>query len=514
LLSFVIAILAPALSAQTATVTINASSVVRDIPAGLGGVCAATPFWNTLTPDYRGDLVKARIGVVRIVGYPADSAGGVGTLADLDTKVAQIVNAGASPLFIQCIESNSNTTFKNALLRLDGTLYPADDPTPINQRVATNITYLVNRYKAAPFNLSTQYWEIGNEPDLANVNYQVATPQEYIDFFSLAHTQLTASGVRGNVLLAGPVVSWEYGFGNYRDDIMNAFLPACKNQVDIVTRHVYGLIYSWEGFANTAYNQLNHTAEMVHFDHTIGTTRGEKALLTKMGTSGVPATVGTGITELNLFNDGVQIYNHTIVQGLWFLLADHYTLYNPRSYVTNGFQFDRTNHSLAYYKADNTRSFPYWAAYIHGVLTGDQVLAQTSSDSHVVVTASKDDSYLYVRVLNRHDTTTYTANVTITNAPPVTAPTLFKLTATDTSRHRHRHRLRHLVQPRSAASDRLRLPLSAHRRTDSSDSSRLPCRRGAEHRLHHRSGRTAALRQSQHPPHHQPRQLPALGHRR
>jgi hypothetical protein len=420
------------LNAQTSTVAIDASSVVRDIPAGLGGTCAASTFWTSASPAYRDDLVKARLGLVRIASYPADSVNGVGTVEALDVKVAQLINAGAVPLFIQGIESESNTTFKDALLRLDGTIYPAGDPTPVNQRVATNLTYLVNRYKSAPFNLTTQYWEIGNEPDLANVNYAVATTQEYIDFFSLAHNQLVASGLRGNVLLAGPVTSWEYGFGGFRDTIMNDFLAACKDQVDIVTRHVYGLIYPWENISNTAYNQLNSSVEMIHFDHTIGNTRGEKALLARMAAAGVPANVGTGITEMNLFNDGTQVYNHTIVQGLWFLLADHYTLYNPRSLVTNGFQFDRFNDPLAYYKADRTPSFPYWATYLQHVLTGDQVLAQTSSDSHVVVTATKDDAYLYVRLVNRHDTAAYTANVTIGNAPPVTAPTLFNFNATAT----------------------------------------------------------------------------------
>src|SRR5690606_33224047 len=420
------------LHGQTASVTIDADAVVRDIPAGLGGTCLATEVWNTLSPDYRSGLIDTRMSLARIVGYPADSSAGVGSVEALDIKVAQLLNVGAVPLFIQCIEAETNTTFNNALLRLDGTPYPSGDPTPINQRVATNITYLVNRYKNPPFNLTTQYWEISNEPDLANVNYQVATTQEYIDFFTLAHNQLTTSGVRGNVLLAGPATSWDYGFGGFRDDILEDFLAACSDQVDIVTRHVYGMIYSWESPANTAYNQLNSSTEMIHFDHTIGTSRGEKALLTLMDSEGVPQSVGTGITEMNLFNDGVNVYNHTIVHGLWFLLADHYTLYNPRSYVTNSFQFDRFNNPLAYYKADRTPGFPYWASYVHGVLTGDKVLSQTSSNSHIVVTATKDDHHLYVRVLNRHDTTAYNTTVTITDAPPVTAPTRHRLTASVT----------------------------------------------------------------------------------
>jgi hypothetical protein len=427
--------LGTSLFSQTpATVSINAASVVRNVPAGLGGTCAATTFWTSTSPAYRDDLIKARLGLVRIAAYPVDSAGGVTSVEAMDTKVAQLINAGAVPLFIQGIESaTNNPTFYNALLRLNGTPYPAGDTTPINQRVATNITYLVNRYKSAPFNLTTQYWEIGNEPDLPQVNYAVATTQEYIDFFSLAHNQLVASGVRGNVLLAGPVTSYDYGFGNgndgykIRDDIMNDFLAACKNQVDIVTRHVYGLINpAWE-VPDTDYNQLNSSVEMIHFDHTIGNTRGEKALLAKMNSVGVPASVGTGITELNMF-----AHNHTMVQGLWFLLAGHYTLYNPRSLVTNGFIFDAVNDPFAYYNPDRTRGFPYWAAYIHGALTGDQVLAQSSSDSHVVATATKDANYLYVRLVNRHDTTSFNTTVTISNPPPVSSPTLFNFTSTVT----------------------------------------------------------------------------------
>jgi hypothetical protein len=66
------------------------------------------------------------------------------------------------------------------------------------------------------------------------------------------------------------------------------------------------------------------------------------------------------------------------------------------------------------------------------VLTGDQVLTQTSSNSHVLVTATKDASYVYVRLLNRHNTTSYAANVTIANSPPVSTPTLFNFTAAQT----------------------------------------------------------------------------------
>ncbi|MET0263653.1 MAG: hypothetical protein ABW223_12190, partial [Rariglobus sp.] len=430
------------LVAQTQTITVNASSVVRDVPAGLGGVVAGGTFWNSLLPNYRDDLINARVGVVRITGYPSSSAGG--SIEELDMRVAQILNTGAVPIFIQCIAAETNTAFKNKLYRTDGTFYPAGDTTPVAQRVATNLAFLVNRYKSAPFNVPVQYWEIGNEPDIP-LNYKVSTPAEYIGFFSAAHNQLVTSGIRNHALLAGPVLSWDYGYDTARDTLMRDFLTACASQVDIVTRHIYGSIYHWESpTAYTPYVLLNSTKETLHFDSSIlgGSGRGEGQLLAAMNARGVPTSVGTGVTEMNLFNNdhggGVtSSFNFTITQGLWFLLTHHYALQNPRSLITNNFQFDRWNEgnyggNLAFYNGSKARSFPYWATYMHGALTGNQVISATSTNSHLVVTATKDDSYVYVQVINRHDTLSYSTNVTINNAPPVTAATRFKLSATDT----------------------------------------------------------------------------------
>lgn len=424
------------LSAQTQTITVNANSVVRDIPAGLGGVVALGTFWNSASPNYRDDMINARIGVARIPGYPTTGAGG--SIEELDMRVAQLINAGAAPVFIQYIKAETNTTFKNKLLRTDGTLYPAGDTTPIAQRVATNLAFLVNRYKSAPFNLTTQYWEVGNEPDLDNVDYKVSSPQEYIGFFSAAHNQLVASGLRGNVLLAGPVLSWDYGYDIGRDTFMRDFLDACGDQVDIVTRHIYAVIYDWElPTAYTPFVLLNSGKETLHFDSSIlaGGGRGEGQLLAAMNARGVPASVGTGVTEMNVgINSDGNGFSYSITQGLWFLLSHHYALQNPRSMLTNGFMFDRVQDNyqdghLAFYTNTKARSFAYWATYMHGVLTGNQVIAATSTSPRLVVTATKDDAYVYVQVINR-DTNAYTANVTITNAPPVTAATRFNLSST------------------------------------------------------------------------------------
>jgi hypothetical protein len=429
LLAFALTAAVSAVPARAQTITVDANNVVRNVPAGIGGACFQGTFWTSFNPNYRDGVLETRTALGRMGVYPIDSnTSNVGSLEATDTKVAQLLNLGVTPLFIQCIEAETNTTYKNALLRLDGTLYPAGDTTPINQRVATNMTYLVNRYRSAPFNLATQYWEISNEPDLT-INYQVPTSAEYNAFFSNAHNRLVASGVRGNVLLSGPTVSYDYGFGGFKDTLMQDFLTACGSQVDIVTRHIYAEIAAWETGPNTPYNLLNATYETSAFNSAQTISRGEGALLAAMNSRGVPSTVGTAVTEMNAGG-----YTHTITQGLWFLLSYHYALYNPRSFATAAFQLDRyadgnPGGSLGYYDGARNRSYPYWAAYIQGVLTGDQVLAQTSSESHLVVTGSKDDSYIYVRVLNRHNTSSFTANVALNNAGGVGAPTRYMLSS-------------------------------------------------------------------------------------
>ncbi len=423
------ALLAVSLQLPAATVTVDASNVVGDVLIGQSGANVTPKFWTSTTPDYSAGLAESKIGTVRIAAYPVDSATAY-TVADLDERVNRILSAGAVPLFFQGINNINRThsqpkdaVFYAKLLKLDG--------TPGGTH-ATNMAYLVQRYKAPPFNLARQFWEVGNEPDI-NVNYKVEGAQEYIGIFQSIHNQLVSSGVRSNVVLCGPVLSWDYGFDTTRDTFMRDFLVACKNQVDVVTRHIYALIYPWESpLTDTAYNLLNSPVELIHFDHTQGNTRGEKALLAAMATAGVPSTVGTGVTEMNLFKNTVE-HRFTITQGLWFLLSNHYSLYNPRSRLTTGFQFDIYNNGsgggwLGFYDSGKNRSFAYWAAYIHGNLTGNEVLAKTSDDSHLVVTGTKDNQFVYVQVLNRN-TSAITATVTLNNAA-VTAPTVFKLTAT------------------------------------------------------------------------------------
>lgn len=436
-LAFSAGLLAQALAGQppaaAADLTIDASSVVREIPVGLAGANVGPRFWQSSSPDYYAGIGEARIGVLRVAAYPIDSVTDY-TLAHLDERVSRILSLGATPLFLQGINSvgrahsdSRDAVFVSRLLKLDG--------TPGGTH-ATNMAFLVQRYKAPPYNLTHQFWQVGNEPDI-NVNYQVEDSQEYIDLFQSIHNQLVASGLRANVVLCGPSTSWDYGFGGFRDTLMNDFLAACKDQVDVVTRHIYAQIYPWEApVADTAYNLLNAPIELIHFDSARASSqgRGEKALLDAMAARGVSAAVGTGVTEMNLFKN-VNEYRFTITQGLWFLLSSHYAIYNPRSRLTLGFQFDTFNSGatggmLGYYDSGRNRSFPYWAAYIHGRLTGTEALAQSSSDDHLVVTATRDEQFVYAQVLNRN-TSAITATLTVQNAQ-VSSPTRFVLSATGT----------------------------------------------------------------------------------
>lgn len=420
------------------SITVTQPNVAADVATVLGnvgegqlGACiGAGNFWTSLTPNYRTDMQQVHLGMVRTNVTPSKGF----TLDQMDHRVAQILNTGAVPLFIQGIDTVAhNPTFMSGLYDVNGNLGTGGTP-------ATNMAFLVNRYKSAPYNLTTQYWEVGNEPDIAT-DYQVASPQEYVDFYQSCHNQLVTSGLRNNVILCGPVVAFEYGFAansNKTDNILNAFFTACAaplngfNQVDVVTRHVYANIYSWETSPSTpdsAYNLLNANCEQVTFTQTAVPAlsyRGEYAIQAKLNSLGYPSTVGTGVTEMNVPTE----YKDTITQGLWFLTYDHFGIYNPRNVMSAGYVWDLVGGN-GYYNSDKSHGYPYWANYIHGLLTGNQILAQNSSDPHLLVTATKDASYVYLQVLNRN-TSDITATVALNNAPVSGSPTVYQLSATAT----------------------------------------------------------------------------------
>jgi hypothetical protein len=420
------------------TLAVNATNVLDNVGLGQLGVnLSAGKFWTSTTPNYRADLERLKVGMIRTAVYPSKSY----TLHDMDIRVAQILNAGGVPLFVGPITKPAppfNTEQQHLhsnFLDLSGNIGSGT--------MATNIAFLVQRYMAPPYNLTTQYWEVGNEPDIS-VDYQVASPQEYVNIYQSVHNQLVASGVRQNVKLCGPVVAFEYGFaanGNRSDNILNAFFTQCAaplnghQQVDVLTRHLYAEIYDWETNSpdpvEDAYNLLNHPCEQVSFTQarvTPWTYRGEGAIQAKLKEYGFPDNVGTGITE---FNVPLQ-FRHTITQGLWFLTYDHFGLYNPRNVLSSGFAFDiKTNPAMHYY-ANNLPNHAWWATYIHNRLTGDEILEQHSSDPHLLVTATKDERYVYVQVLNRNDVAV-TASLDIANAPVAgaTRAEMFVMSATE-----------------------------------------------------------------------------------
>ncbi len=415
---------------------VDAASVINNVGIGQLGVnLGSGKFWTSTAPNYRADLEHLKVGMIRTPVYPSKNY----TLHDMDIRVAQIINAGGVPIFVGPI-TKPNPPFNTEQQHLHDNFLDLNGNTG-SGTIATNIAFLVQRYKAPPYNLTTQYWEVGNEPDIS-IDYQVASPQEYIDIYQSIHSQLVASGVRSNVKLCGPVVAFEYGFaanGNRTDNILNAFFAQCAaplnghQQVDVLTRHLYAEIYDWETNSpdpvENAYNILNHPCEQVSFTQARipqWNYRGEGAIQAKLDQYGFPANVGTGITEFNIPSQ----MRFTITQGLWFLTYDHFSLYNPRNVLSSGFAFDFGSHPMSYYSG-GAPSYAWWATYVHNHLTGDEILEQHSSDSHLLVTATKDERYVYVQVLNRNDTA-ITASLDIANAPVAgsTDADMFEFSAT------------------------------------------------------------------------------------
>jgi hypothetical protein len=399
-----------------AAITATVSSPVRQLPAGIGGVgiFAHDNYFATDRDSipYRSDLATAGIYLVRTVTYP-DFKATSHTLSYFDNNVAQIQASGGTPLFIQYFKPNT------MLLKADGTT---------GGTLESNMVYLVNRYKSAPYNITTQYWEMHNEPD-GSVDYQM-TPAAYAAQFNSMHDALVAAGLRSNVILCGPATMSDYGWGATSTDMMNTFLDTCKNSVDVVTRHIYIADPTSES------NQLNDVNRLdAQWDvYTPNSAHGEALLQQTMNTKGVPSTVMTGITEYNVPNaqNNVIIYQHTLTQGLWNLIALSHCSYNPRSALTTGFIFDSygtQTGGLGYYDTSKVRDYAWWAHYIHGVLRGNVVLARSSTNKKLVTTVTRDNDYLYFEVINRDVTNAITDSVTITDAD-VDQARLYQLSAT------------------------------------------------------------------------------------
>lgn len=399
-----------------AAVTATASTTVRQLPIGIGGVgiFAHDNYFATDRDSipYRSDLATAGISLVRTVTYP-DFKATSHTLSYFDNNVTQIQASGGTPLFILYFTPNT------MLLKADGTT---------GGTLESNMIYLINRYKSAPYNITTQYWEMHNEPD-GSVDYQM-TPAAYAAQFNSIHNALVAAGLRSNVILCGPATMSDYGWGATSTDMMNTFLDTCKNSVDVVTRHIYIADPTSES------NQLNDVNRLdVQWDvYTPNSAHGEALLQQTMNAKGVPSRVMTGITEYNVpnANGNVIIYLHTLTQGLWNLIALSHSTYNPRSALTTGFIFDSYGSQtggLGYYDNSKVRDYTWWAHYIHGRLRGNVVLGRASTNKKLVTTVTRDDNYLYLEVINRDVTNAISDSVTI-NGADVDLARLYQLSAT------------------------------------------------------------------------------------
>lgn len=407
-----------------ATISIEAGQFVRRKQMGIGGTNIASHHQNfangtsgTTAINFKGDLAAAKVKLVRCLAYPDDHTKGRDfPLSDFDAKVRAIIDAGAVPLFVQYI--------KPGLKYLDANGRAGTGGTP-----ATNLAYLVKRYKVAPYSLYSQYWEVGNEPD-NTVDYKVSTPGEYSQQFNAVHQALVTAGVRESAILCGPAITHSYHgpwwgpLDNFGSQIMDKFLTDCAASVDIVTYH----IYSNEKEAsdtNWRYNILNKPR---HLDNKENANRmvtagdagddsntsdiGVAALVKRMRlqTFSRPL-VGIGVTEHNSGASSID----SLQQGLWNLAVTHFHLYNNspyRSRITNSFIFDwkSSDEIFGHYNVSGQKGYGYWALWMRGNLTGSDVVQRVVTGNlneyqnpYLLVSASKDATSLYVEVINRSD---------------------------------------------------------------------------------------------------------------
>jgi len=388
-----------------ADVSVDASKIVRARPIGIGGTVieAHDPRFATGADgiNYIEDLKRAKVGLVRSFSYP-DQRHPEHDLAYFDRNIAAIQQAGATPLLIENIKP--------------GLAYLKEDGTP-GGTVASNAVFLVKHYTSAPFNISKISMEVSNEPN-QGIDYQVKTPQEYADNFNAIHDALSKAGLREKVVLCGPVISYPYKWTGltFKDDIMDTFLDKCRDSVDIVTFHNY-VGGGMDGVMNAPHklDYMDDSSRQFATNPKDGKLKdfyGVAALMAQMDKIhfGRP-NVGVGLTEHN-----VNSNRNRVVRGLWNLAVTHYYLYNPRGLMDTSFVFDHyggQQGGLGHYDDKKHPDFSYWALWIRGNLTGDQVLQQivtpnanksnTMKDgrSLLIVTATKTANTVYVEVINR-----------------------------------------------------------------------------------------------------------------
>lgn len=389
-----------------ADVSVDAGKIVRDRPPGVGGTVIDAHSSRFATGaegiDYGADLKRAKVKLVRNLTYP-DNRAPDHDLAYFDRNVQAITSAGAQPLWIQYIKPDLPFLKENG--SPGGT-------------VESNVVFLVKHYSAAPFNLRKQIWEISNEPDL-KIDYQVQRPEEYAEIFNRVHDALVKAGLRESVTLCGPVISYPYKWTNLtlHTAIMDDFLEKCKHSVDVVTYHNYAGAPGVNGVL-TAPHKLDYMEDFTRkfeINPKTGNPKdvyGTPALLAKMDAVKLTRpNVGIGLTEHN-----TTTQHNRITGGIYNLAVTHYFLYNPRGRFTTSFVFDHyggRQGGHGHYDSNKTPNFAYWALWVRGNLTGDQVLegvvtpnADKSSVMkdkrlYLIVTATKNANNLYLEVINR-----------------------------------------------------------------------------------------------------------------
>lgn len=392
-----------------ADIMVDARHVLRQKPPILGGVVinAHSPEFATNANgiEFQRDLKAAGIKLVRSQAYPDARVPGH-DLTYFDRNVTAILGTGAAPLFIQGIKP--------------GAAYKQADGTP-GGTVAGNLVFLVKRYLAPPYQLQTQYWEIGNEPDM-KVDYAVATPEEYAVLFNACVEALTQADLREHVVLCGPAIAygyhepwWDNDLHNMRSRIMDTFLDRCRGSVDVVTYHDYSGGKAGEDLLNPPRHLDNK--EDAGRAVTPGdaapdsptSDRGLAALLARMrAMTFARPLVGVGITEHNTYGN-----RHEVTQGLWNLALLRDALYDPLGRLSTLFVFDDygAQQGFPVYNENKKPDYAYWALWINGNLRGPDVLAQTTTGHlnpygrpSLLATATQDQAHLFVEVINRSDT--------------------------------------------------------------------------------------------------------------
>jgi hypothetical protein len=485
-----------------ADVVVDASTTIRTLPDQIGGIMI-NPYANANQTSYQGFTNNTAFqaafsnngyGIARLTTYPdyhetadANPTSITGTTGVwYDNKVDLIRSTGATPLFLQYTAPNNTTANSNILVAdyvdLNGKNKATNGVT--DATLATNVAFLVEHYLGLdgghysggsgdqqPINL--QYWEIGNEPDgtvNGKYNYTSTATYSYIDYCnqynsvaSLLRSTSDGQGgtLRSHVVLCGPALSIPYeGASAPIATFYDYFLQNCAatGACNIVTHHEYASLTPTDTYSYMLTTRVQQFFDAA-FDYA-GAGTGEGGLQQVMASHGVPTTVGTGITEFStMASDGDAYLPHSIQQGLWVALAQHYMMYDDQSLygsapggviltpptqlqyqslLSTGFCFDFINSSnYAYFTSQPSGSTPwtygdynYWASYVANEMTGDTLLSQSYTTSlpagdyvPLVCTASEDSNYLYVQVINRsYDSTgnnplAVTDTIDLTNFP-------------------------------------------------------------------------------------------------